>query len=563
MTPMDAPVATQRILLLGMTLMFFFYAPTPLGTFEQPKLLALCTLIGLCAVWLPALQLGYWGWLLIAGLAANTIFALDPLLALVGAAPRALGAATIALAALCFALARRLPDPQRAALLSQVVSIGAISALVLPAQWLLAQGGLSVPGFPQLLDGRAGGLIGSPNQAGTLYAALAVVALWQGGRRWLLLPLLGAVVLTGSRAAALSFVLLALWWLWRRSARAPARRVLLGAALLVPLVALLMWRGHSEASDSLRIGLSTDALTAFRAPALLVGGSDGRAAPDRWSMLRPLLGFGLDQQRAPLSAARPPERNRIQARGYEIEADRVHMAPLDLLLTTGVLGVLAALLWFSTSVWRAQSAVLPGAVPAAVAIVVANMVGFFGLVDSVLLGLLLGLAQPNRSVVARPRQTTVVVALLCAVVFGAAWALSWSRAVEAAAAQRSFQLADDAQARSDAAGRLCASAQRQPLAMSMALACVQAQMVVGKVDGLAGPLRLLQARLPGHPRVWLLSAWAAMQNQQRAQAAHALQQYARCVEGVELWPEDATAYRAIQAQVQAWLDQPEQLESAP
>ena len=286
---------------------------------------------------------------LVAMLAAAC--SLEPAVAVVGSLARAQGALiALALAVLAWA-ASALGPIDRPALYRQAAILGGLLATYA----LLQRVGIDVVRWANEVPGRpAATLSNASSLAGWLVLLLpmsASVALTAGARRpfWLILIglQLAALLAAGSRSALLALIVVsaAMWLLQepgRRRLAVPG--VLLGLGLAAALAA---WR---PASLQDRLHLWHSAAQALTSSTPLV---DLYGHPDPMPALRPWLGFGPDQQQAPLAAARSSVAGRVDASGWQ--ADRAHQWLLDQALETGLAGILSGLLLLlvvGRSLWR-------------------------------------------------------------------------------------------------------------------------------------------------------------------------------------------------------------------
>lgn len=296
------------------------------------------------------------GWTLATLLSAAV--ALEPALAVVGSQARAQGALiALALATLAWG-ASGLSRGDRQSLYRLTSVLGALLA----SYALLQRAGVDPLSWTNQVPGRpAATLSNATSLAGWLVLVLPVTvgAGMAGAARrpvWLALAglQLAGLLASGSRSALLALIVAtaALWLL-----HAPRRRqwalpiVLGGLALGLALAAL------RPASLQDRAHLWGSAGSALISPAPLIdlfGDADPRQP------LRPWLGYGPDQQQAPLAAARGLADGRPAAAGWD--ADRAHQWLLDRALETGVLGVGSAL-WLLLTIARSLRHAAAGANP--------------------------------------------------------------------------------------------------------------------------------------------------------------------------------------------------------
>ena len=264
--------------------------------------------------------------------------ALEPAMALVGSLARAQGALiALALGVLAWAASGLRPGDRQALYRHAAILGGLLASYV-----LLQRFGVDGISWTHQVPGRpAATLSNATSLAGWLVLLLPMSAALTAGVRsrfwWTLTGLqLAALLAAGSRSALLALLAVGatLWLLQeprRRRYAAPA--LLAGLALLM---ALAFWR---PASLQDRAQLWRTAVQALVVTAPLV---DLYRQPDPTPGLRPWLGFGPDQQQAPLAAARSPLGGRAEAAGWE--ADRAHQWLLDRALEMGLIGVLSGLL---------------------------------------------------------------------------------------------------------------------------------------------------------------------------------------------------------------------------
>lgn len=286
---------------------------------------------------------------LVAWLAAAS--ALEPALAVIGSLARAQGlVAAIALGVLAWT-ASALDAPDRRAIYRHAAMLGGLLATYSLSQrlgWDPVSWANQVAGRPAATLSNATSLAGWLILLAPMTAALAMTA---DARRPFWLSLLGlqlvALLATGSRSALLALIAVsALTWLLRD----PRLRRFAGPAVLAALglgIVLATWR---PASLQDRVYLWHGAARALTSTTTLV---DLYGHPDPLPALRPWLGFGLDQQQAPLAAARAGIAGRADASGWE--ADRAHQWLLDRALEAGLAGILSGLVLLLAvvrSLWR-------------------------------------------------------------------------------------------------------------------------------------------------------------------------------------------------------------------
>ncbi len=269
--------------------------------------------------------------------------ALEPAAAIVGSLARAQGL-LIALALLVVAWAASgLQGSDR----QWLYRLAAILGGVLAAYALLQRTGFDAIHWSHPVQGRpAATLSNATSLAGWLVLLLPMtfmVAQASASRRalWLALAVLqlAGLVVTGSRSALLALLAVSALIGLLRSGR--LRRHALPALWLGLLLttALAAWRPDSLQDRAYLWRTATRALTSSQPLIDLHGRADARSA------LRPLLGFGPDQQQPALAAAGSKIAGRAGANGWE--ADRAHQWLLDRALEMGLIGVLGGvlLLW--------------------------------------------------------------------------------------------------------------------------------------------------------------------------------------------------------------------------
>lgn len=259
-------------------------------------------------------------------------------MALVGSLARAQGALiALALGVLAWAASGLRPGDRQALYRHAAILGGLLASYV-----LLQRFGVDGISWTHQVPGRpAATLSNATSLAGWLVLLLPMSAALTAGVRsrfwWTLTGLqLAALLAAGSRSALLALLAVGatLWLLQetrRRRYAAPA--LLAGLALLM---ALAFWRPASLQDRAQLWG------TAVRALVVTAPQVDLYGQPDPTPALRPWLGFGPDQQQAPLAAARSPLGGRAEAAGWE--ADRAHQGLLDRALEMGLIGVLSGLL---------------------------------------------------------------------------------------------------------------------------------------------------------------------------------------------------------------------------
>lgn len=469
-----------------------------LPAFAAPKVALLLILAALALPWLPRpvpLAIAT-----LAILMLSPLIAPDPAAAIWGRPPRAEGVLCLAAVLVLALLARRLSVAELLRLDRVLHAAGALLALSV----LAAVFRLPVPGLPVGFGDGHGGTLGNPNTAGAVLAALLVHAAARGGGWRRLLPLYAAALFgSGSRAAWLA-MLVGLAWLL------PAgllRRLALGmlAAGGLAAFAALTWRAEPAPSAALRLELWGAALRAL-AP---VEREDDPLGRVRW-----LIGYGPEQQAEVLERHRRPEQNAWEAGGHERIADRAHSLPLDLWLSFGLAG-LTALTWMLRQVLR-SAADRRAEAAAALALLSAGLVGFFGPAEWLLVAVWLARLRPAPVTAQRAsrRQIAIGVAL-------AGLLALWLWRGHPAAADHDLRLGLEAEyRRSSAAGSspatlrpladaACGRAAARPQDGEAALLCAQIALAAGDLPtAQAAAVRATRLR-PARPRAWLLRLLSA------------------------------------------------------
>jgi O-antigen ligase len=250
----------------------------------------------------------------------------------------------------CWALTRSL-SPAGVRWLPKVLVVSLVPTAVLG----ILQVTIDTTSFlAQIGADRAGGLSDNPVYFGGLMAAAAVLLLaWvprQASGRWLVLaPLFGcALGVSGSRIALIAMVALVPfvgWSSWRR----------VGAGLALVFAGLAVAQALPEATtagDRVEETVQASGFTArFEA---------WKAAPDAVAD-RPLLGWGPGQFANATTRYLGPEF--VRAEGPDRIFRDAHNIVVELSVTVGVLGLVAAAVWLALASWRAtRPLVLPVAV---------------------------------------------------------------------------------------------------------------------------------------------------------------------------------------------------------
>ncbi|MBV6413109.1 MAG: hypothetical protein IT479_15420 [Xanthomonadales bacterium] len=279
--------------------------------------------------------------LAIAGCAC-TCLALEPWAALTGSQARAMGFVSLGAGLVLATHAARLTDAQRTRL-----HAGCSLLAGLVAGYVLAQRfGLDPWSWHGADPLRPAATLGNASVlAGWLLLTLPLCAALAWARcSWVWGSLAGlqlaALLASGTRSAWVGLVAMVLWLLWRRCGWRRVLAPLLALALVGSL--LLAWRPASVAD---RARLWPAAAAAWLQPGALpdlFDNGDALRPARRW------LGYGPDQQRAPLDAALAAATQvRSGATGWD--ADRAHQWLLDGLLQWGAFG-LAAWCWLLVAV---------------------------------------------------------------------------------------------------------------------------------------------------------------------------------------------------------------------
>lgn len=367
-----------------------------------------CVLLLLCV--LPWWQTGHWrrdavglAGIAILLLLAQGLIAPDAGLWLWGSPQRSQGVLALGVLVLTVLWAR-------GAALASAPSLGPAAAVAISGVAGLTL--LQWAGFDPLRTGseRPPGTLGNPLLLGQWLVLSAPLAVLWGVRRspWLglgLALLVGlALFASGARGAWLGALGAALVWFLSgtRNRRAGWRGVLAaGLVLMVLAISLIAVRPTSVAH---RGQLWQESVQALRHPPtdLPPLGFDPYAA---W---RPWLGWGLDAQALALRATR------AQGAEHTADPDRAHQAGLDLLLRHGVLGCAWVLLGIML-MWRRlrlgtpamgprpplQRALLAGLAGWLVSLQTGFAAAADGLTAALLIGVLLGLAQPTGGTLCR------------------------------------------------------------------------------------------------------------------------------------------------------------------
>jgi O-antigen ligase len=255
----------------------------------------------------------------------------------------------------CFAVRR---DSR---LQSLFVAVALVLALWVLDAWMQALTGWSLGGHAEAE--RVSGIFGADNlKLGPTLAVLSPFALWAARRRWGLAGLLiafvlvlGPVLLAGSRAAWLSYALVALGFAWHE-ARSPRQFVLfcvLGAALLA-LAGGVAWKTSPRFQARMDRSLVALHGTDRSVDAALSGRLDIWATSSRMIAGHPVNGVGVRAFRYAYPHYAPADDHFLVAEpcGVGMGACHAHQIVLEILTETGTLGLL---LWLAAVAlaWRA------------------------------------------------------------------------------------------------------------------------------------------------------------------------------------------------------------------
>ncbi|MGN6329058.1 MAG: O-antigen ligase family protein [Rhodanobacter sp.] len=257
----------------------------------------------------------------------------------------------------CFALRR---DSK---LQSLFAAVALVLALWVLDAWVQALTGWSLGGHAEAE--RVSGIFGADNlKLGPTLAVLSPFALWAARQRWGLPGLLaafvlvlGPVLLAGSRAAWLSYALVALGFAWHeaRSLRRFALFCVAGAGLLA-LAGALAWKTSPRFQARMDRTLLALHGTDGSVDAALSGRLDIWDTSARMIAHHPVNGVGVRAFRYAYPHYAPPDDHFLVAEpcGAGLGACHAHQIVLEILTETGALGLLlwlaaVALAW---RVWR-------------------------------------------------------------------------------------------------------------------------------------------------------------------------------------------------------------------
>lgn len=315
------------------------------GASEPAKLAGLLAIAAvLCLRGLPTPPWSLWAWL--AATLCATLGALDGA-SWLGTQARAHGwVAQPALAVLALTAATQTADQRRAL----VVWIAWMAALI-SVYALLQRFDLDPVGWVGAQAERPAATLSNANVlAGWLTLSLPI-SVWLAlsssrgkALAWTAVGLqLGGMWASGTRSAMLAVLLVGVL-VWGR--HYPRRLLGGGLALLAVLAMAVIWR---PASIQDRLSLWSAGAQALTSTPL----TDLQGHADALALARPWIGYGPDQQAAPLQRALAQQPKREGTRDWQ--ADRAHQGLLDLLLQYGVIGLLAAI-WLlqaiASSLWR-------------------------------------------------------------------------------------------------------------------------------------------------------------------------------------------------------------------
>ena len=256
----------------------------------------------------------------------------------------------------CFAIRRE------SKLEALYTAVAAVLAWWCADAWLQAFTGWSLGGHAEAE--RISGIFGATNlKLGPTLAVLSPFALWTARRRWgvpgLLLAtalLLGPVLLAGSRAAWLCYVLVMLGFGWRE-ARSPLRFVGLCAAagLLLAVAGMVAWRTSPRFDDRMQRTLLALQGTDQSVDTALSGRLDIWHTSIEMIKAHPYNGVGVRGFRYAYPHYAPANDHFVvssEACGVGEGACHAHQLVLEILTATGTLGLL---LWLAAAAmaWRA------------------------------------------------------------------------------------------------------------------------------------------------------------------------------------------------------------------
>ncbi|HEX7339988.1 MAG TPA: O-antigen ligase family protein [Rhodanobacteraceae bacterium] len=241
-----------------------------------------------------------------------------------------------------------------------VDAVAVVVALWVLDAWVQAFTGFSLGGPAQAV--RVTGIFGAGNmKLGPVLASLSPFVLWAAWRRWRLrgllvafVFLLGPILLAGSRAAWITYGLVALAFAWHVS-RSPGRFALwcVGAALVAVLAAGVAWHASPRFHD--RAQRSLDVLSGSEAGinTALSGRLDIWHVATKMYLAHPVNGVGVRDFRYayPVYASRRDHFVTAEACGHGEGACHPHQLLLEIATNTGTLGLLA---WLAAVVlaWR-------------------------------------------------------------------------------------------------------------------------------------------------------------------------------------------------------------------
>lgn len=363
---------TEAAIMVSVALLPLLFQPLRYEAYETPRAVILLLLVLLA---LPGVRAGFslngkQRWLVLAiglwslALIASAVFSLSPARSLVGDVGRGMGVITQLTLVAAVSLGCCV-EPQKLWRWLWLV------AVVTAVYGILQTLGLLTHPFAE----RASGTFGSPTHAGSWYALAALwLILGRIGyetelRRWRqvafdggILLVLVALLLTGARGAVIGFAgggitALALWAAIQRSRRLALLLLTGGLFMAGGLVALnhidwnntiltrlpLISRLNPNQPDTPRFTrelIWSNAVDIARDFPVM---TDIENQPDRWSGLRPLVGYGQEMLEL---VHRPYVTAELRLFESNRPVDRAHNDTLDQLVTTGWLGLLTRwLVW--------------------------------------------------------------------------------------------------------------------------------------------------------------------------------------------------------------------------
>ncbi len=252
----------------------------------------------------------------------------------------------------CFAIRRQ------SKLHALYMAVAAVLAVWCADAWLQAFTGWSIGGHPEAE--RISGIFGADNlKLGPVLAVLSPFALWAARQRWgrpgLLFAsvlVLGPVLLAGSRAAWLYYMLVLMGFAWRE-ARSAWRFSLwcASAALLLILAGGVAWKTSTRFQDRMARTLLVLHGTDQSLDTAFSGRLDIWHASVAMIAAHPLNGVGVRGFRYAYPHYAPPNDHFVvsgEACGVGQGACHPHQLVLEILTETGALGLL---LWLAAAAW--------------------------------------------------------------------------------------------------------------------------------------------------------------------------------------------------------------------